>query len=118
MFNAAIEPLPKLRGVFPLLNRKCEQKRKKQKGDAMKKNKTKITTAFVIALLLSSFSYSQAQELDPYQFFPANIGDRWEYTMSGGDQIYTVVRDSIDPKDSSRFVFFYDPPHIMEQIIE
>jgi hypothetical protein len=52
----------------------------------------------------------QAQELDPYKFFPANVGDRWEYTMAGGDQIYTVVRDSIDPKDSSRFVFFYDPP--------
>ncbi|KAF0216641.1 MAG: hypothetical protein FD178_1105 [Ignavibacteria bacterium] len=75
----------------------------------MKINKTKITTTFFIALLLSSFSCSQGQELDLYQFFPANIGDQWEYTMAGGDQIYTVIRDSIDIKDSSRYLF-YKPP--------
>ncbi|MCL4551733.1 MAG: T9SS C-terminal target domain-containing protein, partial [Bacteroidetes bacterium] len=76
----------------------------------MKINKTKITTAFVIALLLSSFSYSQGQNLGPYQFFPAHVGDHWEYTQNGPDVIYTVIRDSLDQKDSSRFVFYNDNP--------
>ena len=48
----------------------------------------------------------QAQELDPYQFFPTNINDHWEYTHAGPDIIYTVIRDSIDQNDSSRFVFY------------
>ena len=65
-----------------------------------------ITITALVIMLLSSFSYSQAQELDPYQFFPANIGDSWEYTQAGPDIKYTVVRDSIDQKDSSRIVFY------------
>ena len=57
-------------------------------------------------MLLSSFSYSQGQNLDPYQFFPANIGDRWEYTYAGGIGGYQIVKDSIDLKDSSRYIFY------------
>ncbi len=75
----------------------------------MRKNRTKVA-AWTLVLLISSFSYSQGQNLDPYQFFPTNIGDRWEYTWAGPDVVYTVIRDSIDVKDSSRFVFFYAPP--------
>ena len=78
---------------------------KKQKGDVMRKNRTKVA-AWTLVLLISSFSYSQGQKLDPYQFFPANIGDRWEYTYAGPDQFYTVARDSIDTKDSSRIIFY------------
>ncbi len=63
----------------------------------------------IIGILLVSSSFIHSQNVDPYQFFPANIGDRWEYTRAGPDQIYTVVRDSIDLKDSSRYLF-YDPP--------
>ncbi len=77
-----------------------------------KRNRTKIAT-LVIVLLVSSFSYSQGQKLDPYQFFPANIGDRWEYTMAGPGAGWTIIRDSIDLKDSSRFIFFTYPPTFM-----
>ncbi|MCL4551732.1 MAG: T9SS type A sorting domain-containing protein [Bacteroidetes bacterium] len=64
----------------------------------------------IIGILLVSSSFIHSQNLDPYQFFPTNIGDRWEYTWAGPDVVYTVIRDSIDVKDSSRFVFFYAPP--------
>ncbi|MHB9040708.1 MAG: T9SS type A sorting domain-containing protein [Melioribacteraceae bacterium] len=65
---------------------------------------------YLLFFYISFIGYRlQAQELDPYQFFPVNIGDHWEYTQAGPDIIYTVLRDSIDQKDSSRFVFFYDP---------
>ncbi len=64
----------------------------------------------IIGILLVSSSFIHSQNVDPYQFFPTNIGDRWEYTQAGPDIIYTVLRDSVDTKDSSRFVFFYDPP--------
>lgn len=60
--------------------------------------------------LLCNRYYLQAQELDPYQFFPANVGDRWEYTQNGPNIIYEVIRDSIDQKDSSRFVFYNNNP--------
>ncbi len=60
--------------------------------------------------LLCNGYYLQAQQLDPYQFFPAHVGDRWEYTQAGGNVTYTVIRDSTDMKDSSRFIFFYNPP--------
>lgn len=73
------------------------------------KTKNKIMRN-IIGILLVSSSFIHSQNVDPYQFFPTNIGDRWEYTQAGPDVIYTVVRDSIDMKDSSRFVFFYDPP--------
>ncbi|MGK9370185.1 T9SS type A sorting domain-containing protein, partial [Melioribacter sp. Ez-97] len=62
----------------------------------------------ILFVFLTSIMFAQYD--DPYQFFPANLGDHWEYTRAGGDLHYTVLRDSIDPKDSSRFIFFYDPP--------
>lgn len=58
----------------------------------------------IISVLIAAII--NAQGLDPYQFFPANIGDRWEYTYAGPDQFYTVARDSIDTKDSSRIIFY------------
>ena len=60
----------------------------------------------LLFFVLGSRYCLQAQVLDPYQFFPANIGDRWEYTQGWPDIIYTVLRDSIDERDSSRFVFY------------
>ncbi|KAF0148412.1 MAG: hypothetical protein FD143_2875 [Ignavibacteria bacterium] len=75
----------------------------------MKKSKTRIA-AFIIMLFMGYLSYMRAQELDPYQFFPANVGDRWEYTQAGPNVTYTVIRDSTDMKDSSRFIFYYNPP--------
>jgi len=60
-------------------------------------------------LLISGY-FLQAQELDPYQYFPTNVGDRWEYTQNGPDIVYTVIRDSIDQTDSSRFIYYnYNP---------
>lgn len=76
----------------------------------LKNNRTKVA-ALTLVLLISSFSYSQ--ELDPYQFFPANIGDRWEYTYAGSEAGWTIMRDSIDLKDSSRLIFFTYPPTFM-----
>lgn len=66
---------------------------------------------FLFALVFISLKiFAQDNNLDPYQFFPANIGDRWEYTTAGPDVGYTIVKDSIDLKDSSRFIFFRYPP--------
>ena len=64
-----------------------------------------IKKIFLIMILFSAVLHSQYTN-DPYQFFPANIGDRWEYTWAGPNQIYTVVRDSIDTRDSSRIIFY------------
>lgn len=79
----------------------------------MKSTEKVILTSFAVVvfiLFISSFTYTQGQNLDPYKFFPANVGNRWEYTQAGPDIIYTIVRDSTDMKDSSRFIFFYNPP--------
>ncbi|KAF0141436.1 MAG: hypothetical protein FD122_1684 [Stygiobacter sp.] len=60
-----------------------------------------------LLMLIFGLTFSlKAQSEDPYQYFPANVGDRWEYTHAGPDIIYTVIRDSIDQKDSSRFIFY------------
>lgn len=61
---------------------------------------------FIVTFIAKVIYAQDTTNLDPYQFFPANIGDYWEYTQAGGDIKYTVVRDSIDQKDSSRIVFY------------
>ncbi|KAF0216642.1 MAG: hypothetical protein FD178_1106 [Ignavibacteria bacterium] len=76
----------------------------------MKIKKIQIRIVHTILLLVSFFSYTQAQELDPYKFFPANIGDRWEYTRAGGVDIFEIVKDSIDIQDASRFIYYEWPP--------
>ncbi|KAF0148413.1 MAG: hypothetical protein FD143_2876 [Ignavibacteria bacterium] len=64
-----------------------------------------------VAILITIVTNAQnSTSLDPYQFFPANVGDRWEYTLAGGGVGWTIVRDSIDIKDSSRFIFSQYPP--------
>lgn len=66
---------------------------------------------FFIAIVITMVTYAQdSTMLDPYQFFPANIGDRWEYTRVGGVDIFEVVKDSINIQDSSRFIYFRWPP--------
>jgi hypothetical protein len=64
---------------------------------------------FILFIQLFAWRNLSAQELDPNQFFPCSIGDHWEYTQAGPDIKYTVVRDSIDQKDGSRYVFFFNP---------
>lgn len=75
----------------------------------MKTSRRKTIAALAILLFAFFLSTAKGQDLDPYQFFPANVGDRWEYTRAGPDLIYTIIRDSIDVNDSSRFLF-YEPP--------
>ncbi|MCL4551888.1 MAG: T9SS type A sorting domain-containing protein [Bacteroidetes bacterium] len=72
------------------------------------KNNTIRNLIIGISLIFSPLIHPQ--NLDPYKFFPAHVGDHWEYTQNGPDIIYTVIRDSVDQKDSSRFVFYnYNP---------
>lgn len=61
---------------------------------------------FIVTFIVKVIYAQDTTNLDPYQFFPANIGDYWEYTQAGPDIKYTVARDSIDQKDSSRIVFY------------
>ncbi|MFA7289420.1 MAG: T9SS type A sorting domain-containing protein [Melioribacteraceae bacterium] len=62
---------------------------------------------FIIILLFSTVSNAQdSTNLDPYQFFPVNIGNRWEYTDAGLDEFLSIARDSIDNKDSSKIIFY------------
>ncbi|MBI1938038.1 MAG: T9SS type A sorting domain-containing protein [Ignavibacteriales bacterium] len=72
----------------------------------MKTKEVKVELLIIILFLFGFNNYIQAQELDPYQFFPANVGDRWEYTYAGPDLFYSIARDSIDTKDSSRIIFY------------
>jgi hypothetical protein len=71
------------------------------------RHEVKMRKYFIIVLIFATVTNAQdSTYLDPYQFFPVNIGNRWEYTDAGLHQYLTIPRDSIDSKDSSKIIFY------------
>ncbi len=62
-----------------------------------------MKSMFFYFLVLFNFNLF-SQTLDPYKFFPASVGNVWEYSYSGGIFRRTIISDSI-LQDGSKLVY-------------
>lgn len=71
----------------------------------------KILLIAVAMLCLTNLKFyaQDTTNLDPYQYFSAYVGNRWVYEGYSPLGSWTVVKDSIDLQDSSRFVLILTP---------
>jgi len=59
-----------------------------------------------ILLLLAVPYYIFSQTVDPYDYFPSSVGNRWEYSVQGGRiLVHEIYKDSIDA-DGNKFIYY------------